>query len=796
MKLIFLAIVLTLQSLISSSQETKAIITGKITDSTGYGLSHVQIIIEGTNQGTFTDENGNYKLKANPGNYFLIVKLIGYEIKKSALKLVSGETTKLSLILSKDKFALQEVIISSLKIKSVTATKTLMELQDIPQSITVIGQKTIKQQAIFDLSTLSRNITGLNFSGNYSGAGSSQFFNARGFDLNDSQNYRLNGIMIWNLGNNYSDNIEQVEFLKGPSSILFGDVTPGGVINFVTKKPLAEFRSELNFKTGSWGLLRPSLDITGPLNKSKTLKYRVNTSVEQMNSFRDQVSPKRSFIAPTFNWDITNKLSLNLESVYKSSSAVDDAGLVSPDGTIEGLKNLRPNLYLGDQNRSYLYKDLSNLMTAKYDLGKTWKLKASMFYGITGNRPFGLWFDQPNSQGDFARRSYGYYQRSGNSSASIESNGEFYTGKIKHNLLLGADYQSTSYRYTNEGSLTVLDTSNLFTPINNKIVPLPTERPFRPYVSLITRNGIYIQDQLMLFMDKLQLLVGIRAGQTRQGNHYFQNLLGGTDFEGYVDNIISKNVISPRLGLVYKANQWTSVYGSWSEGYEINSPDIFAQNFLEFASPPITTSNQLELGIKSHLFSHNLGLSLSVFEINKQNPYGYVYLDPINPNYEEYNVYYEGHHRSRGLEADFDGKLTSEISLTAGLAYNITSVINDPGYPAGNVLPNAPRYSSNIWVNYEPQRLLKGLSAGAGLFYKDKFFSTLSNDPNLIIPAGYTMDLSLGYQHKKLGAQLNVMNFTNRINYLNPWQFNLFEIRPMRQFVITLTYQINPRRNE
>ena len=230
-------------------------------------------------------------------------------------------------------------------------------------------------------------------------------------------------MMIWNLGNNYSDNIEQVEFLKGPSSILFGDVTPGGVINFVTKKPSSEFRSEINFKSGSWGLLRPSLDITGPLNKSKSLKYRLNTSVEQMDSFRDRVSSKRSFIAPTFSWDITKKLSLNVESVLKSSSAVDDAGLVSPDGTIEGLKNLRPNLYLGDQNRTYLYKDLSNFMTAKYDLGKTWKAKASFFYGITRNRPFGLWFDQPDSQGDFARRSYGYYQRSGNRSASIESNG-------------------------------------------------------------------------------------------------------------------------------------------------------------------------------------------------------------------------------------------------------------------------------------------------------------------------------------------------------------------------------------
>ena len=791
MRPISFALALILYIFNTNAQENRAILSGKIIDSNGFGIPGVQIILDGTNQETITDEGGHYLLKAEPGKYSLIIKSIGYVSESRTIILIAGKSTKLSLSLSNDLYALQEVTVSSLKLKSATATKTLMELQDIPQSISVLGQKTIRQQAIFDLSTLSRNISGLNFTGNYSGAGSSQFFNARGFDLNDSQNYRLNGFMIWNLGNNYSDNIEQVEFLKGPSSILFGDATPGGVINFVTKKPLPDFMTELSFKTGSWGLLRPSLDLTGPLNKGKSLRYRLNTSFEQMNSFRDMVSSKRSLIAPTFSWDINNKLSLSLETIFKNSEAVDDAGLVSPDGTISGLRNLSPQLYLGDSGRKYLYSDQNSNLTAKYDLGKTWKIKGSGFYGLTKNRPWGLWFDQPDQQGYFARRAYGYYQRSGNGSVSIETYGEFYTGAIKHKLLIGAEYQSTRYRYTNEGALSLLDTNNLLHPIVNRIPAIPlAEKPYRPYVSLITRRGIYLQDQLMLFKEKIQLSAGVRAGKTSQGNHYFQNLLTGTDFEGYTDNIISKSVISPRLGLIYKTSQWTSIYGSWSEGYEINSPDIFAQNFLKYASPPATISNQLDFGIKSNIINHQLGLSLSIFEINKHNPYGYVYLNPSNPNYDEYDVYYEGHHRSRGLEVDIDGRLSSSITLTAGAAYTITRVMNDPGYPSGNLLPNAPRYSSNVWLNYESQKTLKGLTAGLGWFYKDKFYSSISNDPNLLIPAGYTMDLALGYKFKRLGTQLNVMNFTNQVNYLNPWQFNLFEVRPLRQFIFTLSYRL------
>ena len=776
----------------SYAQETKGIISGKIIDSIGHSLANISIHIEGTELLSKSDENGNFIIKTEKGKHILQFSSTGYITKKLSVILLENSLNIPPIVLITDTLILDEVIISGIKVKSATATKTLLELKDIPQSIIVLGQRTINQQAVIDLTTLTRNISGLNFSGSYSGAGSSQFFNARGFDLNDSQNYRWNGIMFWNLGSNYSDNIEQVEFLKGPSSILFGDVSPGGVLNFVSKKPLKKFMADVNFKTGSWGLIRPAIDITGPLSKDQSLRFRLNSSYESSDSFRDFVSYKRAFIAPTLVWDINSKLTISLETVFKKSSAVDDAGLVSPDGTIAALKDLGTSLYLGDPSRKYLFRDQTYFTTIGYELGKTWRIKGSGFIGNTKNRPFGIWFDQPESNGDFARREYGYYQRSGNGSASMELNGNLFTGAIKHNVLIGAEYQSTRYRYTNEGGLSLLDMSNIYQPLKNiqSAIEPPTS-PFRPYVSLISRKGIYLQDQVSIFNDKLNILLGLRAGRTEQGNHYYQDLLSGTDFEGYTDNIISKNIFTPRVGIVYKTTDVTSLFGSWSEGYEINSADIFAKNFLDYASPPPTKSNQLELGIKTSLFNQGLGISLSAFEINKKDPYGYVYLDPVNPNYDEYNVYYQGHHRSRGIEIDIDGKLSPFLFLTAGAAYNKTSVIYDPGYPSGNILPNAPKYTVNFWLNYEPIMFLKGFTAGAGFFYKDKFYSSIVNDPKLQIPSGYTIDISLGYKFKQFGAQINAMNLTNQVNYLNPWQFNLFEIRPLRQTILSLNYRFN-----
>jgi len=182
-------------------------------------------------------------------------------------------------------------------------------------------------------------------------------------------------------------------------------------------------------------------------------------------------------------------------------------------------------------------------------------------------------------------------------------------------------------------------------------------------------------------------------------------------------------------------------------------------------------------------------MTLSLFQINKHNPYGYVYLDPINPNYDEYNVYYDGHQRSEGIEIDAQGIVLPSVSVTAGASFNRTKVIFDPGYSEGNLLPNAPKVAANICLYYHPDKWLKGLSLGSGLFYKGRYFSGITNDPHLQIPGNYTWDMALGYNLKNYELQVNAMNLTNRISYLNPWQFNLFDVKPLRQIIITLNYK-------
>ena len=773
------------------AQHNNGTITGKITDSNGLPVSNIYVTATGTNNGTTTDEKGHYLFKLLVGNNTLVAHGIGYVTTEKQITVNTGNTIELNFTLTDDPKLLAGVMISGVKVRSATATRTTLQLLDIPQSIVVVGQKSIREQAAIDLTTITRNISGLNFSGNYSGAGSSQMFNARGFDLADGQNYRWNGMMIWNLGNNYSDNIEQIEFLKGPASILFGDVAPGGVMNFVTKKPLADFMANVNVKTGSWHLVRPSVDITGSITADHTLRFRLNTSFEHSNSFRNYVSSQKEMIAPSLAWDITPKLSFNVDMVFKRSRATDDAGLVSPDGTVAGLDKLDPSLYLGEPARNYLFKDQRYFATLTYQLSGTWRLKATGFYGHTTNRPFGLWFEQPDASGDFERTQYGYYGVNNNGSGSVEAFGSFYTGGIKHNVLVGAEIQSTDSRYSSTDQLSPYDTDNIYKPVYGVTPTIePSTSTYLPYKSIIARRGLYLQDQIMFFKESLHLLLGARIGRTKQGNHYYQDQLAGTDYEGNQDDIIAKNVFTPRIGLVYKPQAWSSLYMSYSKGYEVNSPVLLAQNYKEYTNPPATLSSQVEFGTKLNLFQDMLGVTFAAFRIDKHHPSGYVYLNPQNPDYDRYNVYYEGHHRSQGIELDVSGRVSKTVSLTAGGAYTKTKVMDDPGYPTGSQLPGAPKFTGNFWLNYEPVMALKGFTFGTGFFYKDKFFSSIANDSNLQVPASYTIDASAGYNYRQMGIQLNVMNLTNRISYLNPWQFNLFDVKPLRQLVITLNYKI------
>ncbi|MGH2413607.1 MAG: TonB-dependent receptor plug domain-containing protein, partial [Microcystaceae cyanobacterium] len=207
-----------------------------------------------------------------------------------------------------------------------TATRTDTPLRDIPQSIQVIPQQVLEDQQIIRVPDALRNVSGVQ-RGNTIG-NTSEVFTIRGFQ-------QLGG----NLRNGFRDNtfsitetanLERIEVLKGPASVLYGNTDPGGVINYVTKQPLPEPFYSVELQAGSFGLVRPSVDLTGPLTSDRTLLYRLNTAYERGGYFRDfDQEVERFFVSPVLTWRIGDRTDLTLEFEYLDDERPYDRGLVA-----------------------------------------------------------------------------------------------------------------------------------------------------------------------------------------------------------------------------------------------------------------------------------------------------------------------------------------------------------------------------------------------------------------------------------------------------------------------------------
>jgi len=188
-------------------------------------------------------------------------------------------------IKNKKKVVLKEVIVTTHKYpKPVTALRSGLKPMDIPQSIQVIGAEIIEQQQAIRLSEVLKNANGV-YVGSARGGAQESFF-SRGYDISANNMFK-NGFR-YNAGSIPEvSGLEKVEFLKGGSALLFGNVAPGGIVNLVTKTPSFKSGGEISMQAGSYSYYKPSVDFYGPLNKH--IAYRINGSYENSESFRDVV---------------------------------------------------------------------------------------------------------------------------------------------------------------------------------------------------------------------------------------------------------------------------------------------------------------------------------------------------------------------------------------------------------------------------------------------------------------------------------------------------------------------------
>lgn len=678
-----------------------------------------------------------------------------------------------------------------------SATKMDVPIKEIPQSIEVIPRQVLVDQQVTNLKDAVSNVSGV-ISNNLEGVGAQ--FHIRGF----RQNFIFRNALSLSQSTGIpllvdTANVERVEVLKGPSSILFGRADPGGVINIVTKQPLDEPLYRVDQQIGSYDHYRTQWDVSAPIADVPGLAYRVSGAYQNNGSFRQFQGGRRAFLAPVVRYSPSAWTEFTAEAELLTSRIQEDLGL--PSGSLYG-----PLIAPLPHTRSFQEpndpKDLIDRYLVSYNfrqnLNDDWKVTNRFLYqdsrwasNMVSNAGFGQFaYDtsfNPEQFFQLNRQTQFQDLKSYNLSTNIDLNGKFEALGAKHNFLFGLDYANLGYDYVYNFGFDNYPI-NIYGPIygtvpNWAFYDSVIGRGFKFNSSVLARQkGMYVQDYISWF-DRLHLLIGARydiadltRGRSQSNFDLFPDLgpvLAPSKQLAIADRFRQPTTIStgwsPRVGAVFDILPELSAYANYSRSF--GQQAAFDANSV--ALPP-ERALQWEVGLKAQPLPGLLA-TLAFYQITKSNV-ATAQLGTIGASQ------LAGLQRSRGVELDLIGALTDRMTVIANYAYINAKVIDDdapnrlnpfsflddavfgaPGGFLGNHLEFAPRHSGKLFLTYDFGENGLGFRAGGGVTVSTHWWGDIQN--TFLMPgfarldgfASYTAEL---YGHR-VTAQLNLQNINN-----------------------------------
>ena len=610
-------------------------------------------------------------------------------------------------------------------------TKGTTPLIKTPMSVQVIPQALIEDRQANTLRDALETVSGV-FAGSTS---LHEDIIVRGFPIYDT--YR-NGARTRRIGVTELANAERVDILKGPSSAQFGRGDISGLLNVITKKPEAVPYWSVQQQVGSRDFYQTQVDATGPVNDDATLRYRVNLAYENAGSFRDYAGTDRAFIAPSLSWvpNASTRVDLDLE-LSRDKSPID-RGIVA-----FGDRPARVPRHLSYSEGFTNYRnDVALLaLNARHRLNDTWTLRLN---GLAEQgKGQGLEYLQRANGLGVDRMARRIEQRDlENQFISLELGGTPNWLGLKHDLVVGVDHArregTFDFRYGDLES-----TPDLFHPA------FPSGEPATPAQDLIRNggrsSGVFAQDQIAL-NDRFNLLLGARYDVSRE---HMDNV-------GAPTTSSDDDKLSPRIGLLYTLSPGRAVYASYTESFSD------ANNANGQTLKPIE-ANQYEIGFKAESADKRFFTNVALYDLTKKN------IVAPGPGGSSLSIQI-GEARSRGLELDVGGAVTSHINLMGSYTYTDANVTRDAGGKEGHRLYGVPRHAAKLFARYDLQQGgAQGLSLGAGVLAMGQQQGNLEND--FQIPGYVRMDLMASYKWRtaehRWTAQLNVLNVGN-ITYYQP----------------------------
>ena len=741
--LLGLSAILTVQAL---AQNDQTVLKGKVFDPNHDAIQGADVWISkaGLHSSTaVTDRNGEFSVALTPGEYLVRISAEGFAETTETVKLQSNNKPLEVLLAVGPSNAIVTITdMAAYGVNSTnSATKTLTLLRDIPQSISVVTKEQIRDQSMSSLSEVVAYIPGIT---SHQGENNRDQLVIRGNST--SADFFVNGVR--DDVQYYRDfyNVERVEALKGPNSMLFGRGGGGGVVNRVTKEAGFTPLREVTLQGGSFGNKRFTTDFDQPLGEK--VAFRLNGLYENSGSFRNSVDLERYGVNPTATFIVGPKTAVKLSYEYFHDGRVADRGIPS----FHGLPVDVPiETFFGNPDNSRV--------RAGVNLGSAVVEHQAGRFNIRNRTLFGDYdrFYQNYVPGAVTANkqsvsisAYNNATKRRNLFNQTDVTFQASTGTVRHTLLAGAEVGrqlTDNFRRTGFFNNT---TTSILAPLSNPEINTPIT--FRQNATdadnhIKTNLGAtYVQDQVEINR-YLQVVTGVRFDYF---DLQFHNNRTNQDLRR------TDRLVSPRAGVIVKPIDTMSVYVNYGVAYLPSSGDQFSQltTITQQVKPEKFTN--YELGAKWDI-RRNLAFTTAVYRQDRTNTRA---TDPNDPT----RILQTGSQRTNGYEVGLNGFVTSKWSVAGGYAYQ-DAFISSATVSAvqGAQVALVPHHTFSLWNNY---RVHPRLGLGLGLIHRSDMFAAIDN--SVVLP-GYTRaDAAVFFSiTERWRLQANFQNLFDNTYYLN-----------------------------
>ncbi len=765
--LVFLGLTTGISGPTAASQRpgSVATIAGVASDSTGSAIAGVHLTLRDARGQVIahatTNSEGHFDFSSlAPGRYVLRAESTNFESLERDVVASSSVPAALLQITMRVAGVQQTVSVNAAVGYAVpnadAGTKVDMPVMETPMSVQVIGRQVIDDQQTVNLVDVLTNVSGV--APTNDAYGTSDSFSIRGFDA---------ASMIYQDGmklDQYSAsgfpqdmaNVEQIQVVKGPASVLYGQAEPGGLVAIVTKHPHAGPFASVEQEVGNHHFFRTTADLNHPLVKDKLL-FRIALDGTDADSFRNFIHTNELSLFPSASWRITHNLDFTLLGSYQRGSNILDNG-------IPFLTNGTP----ADVPRSSNYMDLdtnkSNIDQFSLEpslnvrLGDQWSLR--MQYKVARiNAPLPVdeyYLGDVDAGGNLLRGAFAetsFRHRSDQVQANLP--GKFSFGQVKNTFLVGFDFFKQTGEWYGNTSLQPA-AINIYQPVYDQPYGTTDLSGDIFAVQGEWEYGAYIQDVAEL-PGRVFVLAGARLNWTEE----MENITTPDPYS-YWPNYVHESPVTPRAGLLWQPKTNVSLYGSYTSNYGASALFVYTADGKPL---PPQSADQVEVGIKSEWLDRRLMATVAAYRIIKHNV---PTTDPNNPLYTEAI----GTARTQGVELDLSGQLSRSLRLIAGLSTLQAITTKDTNTPSlqGLPFPGVPHNIASLWGVWEPQSgPMRGLQLGAGTQTRsgEQAYESPDGVSYLAdrIPSFVIANLMMAYEHTygkaHISAQINVNNLFN-----------------------------------